>query len=93
MKTEVYSWRVSADLKAALEREARSQKASVAAVLDHAARDWLSKSHTETQSDEEQLRLHKAAAQCFGAFAGTNSHRSENVRQDVRQRLRKKYDR
>jgi type II secretory pathway component PulL len=93
MKTEVYSWRVSADLKSALEREARRRKASLSALLDLAARDWLSKGYAETQGDEEQLRLQKAAAQCFGAFAGRDAHRSENVGQELRQRLRKKYDR
>jgi hypothetical protein len=34
-KTEVYTWRVSAALKAGLEEEARSQRRSVADLLDH----------------------------------------------------------
>jgi hypothetical protein len=41
MKTEVYSWRVSPDIKTGLEREARRRKMSVSAVLDLAAREWL----------------------------------------------------
>ena len=41
MKTEVYSWRVSSDLKPDLEREAHSRKASLASLLDTAAREWL----------------------------------------------------
>ena len=41
MKSEVYSWRVSTELKSGLEREARRRKISVSAVLDLAAREWL----------------------------------------------------
>jgi hypothetical protein len=93
MKSEVYSWRVSTDLKTGLEREARRRKMPVSAVLDLAARDWLNKCGAEIDGDEEQSRLQKAASKCFGAFAGANAHRSENARQTVRQRLRRHYDR
>jgi hypothetical protein len=89
MKSEVYSWRVSTDLKTGLEREARRRRISVSAVLDLAARDWLNKG----QGDEQQPRLHKAASKCFGSLASGNAHRSENARQAVRQRLRRHYDR
>src|SRR5260370_1329008 len=41
MKSEVYSWRGSPDLKSSLEREARLPKASVSMVLEVAARGWL----------------------------------------------------
>ena len=93
MKSEVYSWRVSTDLKTGLEREARRRKISVAAVLDLAARDWLNKGGAEIDGDEEQARLQKAAAKCFGSLASGNTHRSENARQAVRQRLRRHYGR
>ena len=93
MKSEVYSWRVSTDLKTGLEREAHRRKISVSAVLDLAARDWLSQSGTETDADEEQPRLHKAASKCFGTLASGNAHRSENARQALRRRLRRHYER
>jgi hypothetical protein len=93
MKSEVYSWRVSTDLKTGLEREARQRKISVAAVLDLAARDWLNKGGAEIKGDEEQARLQKAASKCFGTLASGNAHRSENARQAVRQRLRRHYGR
>ena len=93
MKNEVYSWRVSTDLKTGLEREAHRRKISVAAVLDLAARDWLNKGGADIEGDDEQLRLHKAASKCFGALASGNAHRSENARQAVRQRLRRHYGR
>jgi hypothetical protein len=93
MKNEVYSWRVSTDLKTGLEREARRRKLSLSAVLDLAARDWLNKGSAEIDGDEEQLRLRKAASECFGAVASGHAHRSENARQAVRQRLRRRHDR
>jgi hypothetical protein len=93
MKTEVYSWRVSTDLKSGLEREARRRKTSIGAVLDLAARDWLSRSGAEAGSEAEQLRLHKAAARCIGIIATGNPVRSENAREVVRQRLRRRHGR
>jgi hypothetical protein len=93
MKSEVYSWRVSTDLKTGLEREAHRRKISVSAALDLAARDWLDKGGAESEGDEEQARLQKAASKCFGTLASGNRRRSENARQAVRQRLRRRYGR
>ena len=93
MKSEVSRWRVSTDLKTGLEREARRRKVSLSAVLDLAARDWLNKGGAETEGDEEQLRLQKAASKCLGSLASGDAHRSENARQAVRRRLRRHYDR
>jgi len=93
MKSEVYSWRVSADLKTGLEREARRRKVSVSVVLDLAARDWLDRGGAKIEGDEKQPRLHKAASKCFGVLASGDAHRSENAGQAVRQRLRRRNDR
>jgi len=93
MKTEVYSWRVSTDLKSGLEREARRRKTSIGVVLDLAARDWLSRSGAEAGSETEQLRLHKAAARSIGTIAGGNPGRSQGAREAVRQRLRQRHAR
>jgi hypothetical protein len=90
MKTEVYSWRVSPDLKTGLEREARRRKMSLSAVLDLAAQDWLKKSDTDDDDDQKQRSLHQAASECFGIFAGGDPRRSEKVGQAVRQRLRRR---
>jgi hypothetical protein len=90
MNSEVYSWRVSTDLKTGLEREARRRKISVSAALDLAARDWLERGGAEIEGDEEQARLQKAASKCFGVLASGNADRSENARQAVRQRLRRR---
>jgi hypothetical protein len=93
MKTEVYSWRVARDLKSELEDEARRRKSSVSSILNQAVREWLDKSGEDVGSDEAQRRLRQAVSKCFGAFAGGDSHRSENARKAVRQRLRGRHGR
>ena len=93
MKTEVCSWRVSADIKAGLEREARRRKLSLAAVLDLAAEEWLKKSASGTCDDDEQRRLREAASKCFGSIAGGDPLRSQNAARAVRERLRIRHGR
>ncbi len=93
MKTEVYSWRVSTEMKTGLEREARRRKLSLAAVLDLAADEWLKKTASLTNDDEEQRRLQQAALKCFGSFAGDDPLRSEKAARTVRERLRRQYGR
>jgi hypothetical protein len=90
MKTEVYSWRVSPELKSGLEREARRRKLSLSAVLDLAASEWLNHSHADSGSDEEQRRLHDAATRTLGSFAGGDPARSRKVRQSVREGLQRR---
>ncbi len=90
MKTEVYSWRVSTDLKVGLEREARRRNISLAALLDQAARDLLSSGTSVAEDDQEQVRLHAAAADCLGSIAGGNPQRSGNARAAIRQRLQRR---
>ena len=94
MKTEVYSWRVSADLKEALEDEARRENLSLAKLLDKMSRRWLKDHRAQRLDDEaEQARLHAAAAKFLGAIRGDNPHRAASVRELVRERLAQKYDR
>jgi hypothetical protein len=91
MKTEVYSWRVSADLKSDLERAARRRKISLSAALDLAAQEWLQKSEADPDDAERQKELQRAASACFGAFASGKRRRSETARQIIRERLRRKH--
>jgi hypothetical protein len=96
MKNEVYSWRVSTDIKTSLERAARRRKISLSRVLDMAAQEWLKSSGSEGGDDETQRRLHDAAAECFGCFgsmASGESRRSETASGTVRERLRRHYGR
>jgi hypothetical protein len=85
MKTEVCNWRVSTELKAALEREARRRKISLSAALDLAAHEWL-------KNAVEQRRLHAAAAKTFGTIEGQPGD-AENAREIVRQRIRQRHGR
>jgi hypothetical protein len=94
MKTEVYSWRVSRELKSELEEEARRRTLSLSAMLDLAVKEWLSNRGTDAESDEkEQRRLHAAAAKYFGSIAGTDPTRSANVSRLVRERLQRQHGR
>lgn len=93
MKTEVYSWRVSSEIKTSLEREARRRKISMSAALDAAAGEWLQKSAAESGGDEEQRRLQKTASKWLGSLASGNAKRSETASRCVRDRLRRRYGR
>jgi hypothetical protein len=93
MKTEVYSWRVSSELKQELEREARRRKASVSSLLDTAAREWLQKSRASLADDEEQKRLHASAAAFIGSISRNIPYSPEIVRETIRSRVNRRYDR
>jgi hypothetical protein len=93
MKTEVYSWRLSEELKSDLEREAHLRKVSVSSVLETAVRDWLKKSNSDVPDDQAQQKLRAAAARCLGVLKGLNSRRAETTREAVRKRLRRRYAR
>ena len=93
MKSEVYSWRVSTELKMDLEREARHRNTSLSAVLSLAVREWLKKSDPEIDGNDEQCRLHQAASKCLGVFASGETRRSESAREVIRKRLRTRHGR
>ena len=86
-KSEVYSWRLAPELKAALEQEARRERASVGGLLERIAVGWLSGRRSGTNDDEEQARLRAGAVKTFGKIAGGDPHRSTTVRAAVRRRL------
>jgi hypothetical protein len=93
MGSEVYSWRVSTELKSDLEREAALRKTSVSAVLNLAVREWLKKSAMSVDEDAQQQALHEAASKCLGTMAGRDSRRAENASRIVRERLRRRHAR
>jgi len=93
MKTEVYSWRLSGDLKSDIEREARLRKVPVSAVLETAVRDWLKKGETDLSDEDAQHRLHAAAANSFGAVTRGNPRRAETARAALRERLKRRHAR
>jgi post-segregation antitoxin (ccd killing protein) len=93
MKQEVYSWRVSEDLKSDLEREARLRKVPISQILETAVRDLLRKTADNRPEDEVQRALHKSAARCLGSIAGANPRRAETGRRTIREKLRSRYGR
>jgi hypothetical protein len=93
MKNEVYSWRLSGELKSDLERKARLRRVPVSAVLETAVRDWLKNSDSEIPEEDAQRRLQAAASNCFGTIAIGNSRRAETARDAVRKRLRRRHAR
>jgi uncharacterized damage-inducible protein DinB len=87
-KTEVYSWRLSADMKTALEREAKRANQSVGRLLDHIVEQWMDAAKRSNDSEEpEQLRLHEAASRWLGAPRRGNPYRAEQARRAIRARL------
>lgn len=57
MKTEVYSWRLSENLKSELKRQARARQVPISSILDMALRDWLKRNDPGTEDQETQRRL------------------------------------
>ena len=91
MKTEVYSWRVSAHRKAELESEALREGVSLARLLEDISTEWL---NTRRTSDEtEQAAIRKRAMAAIGSIAGGDPHRSSQTSERVKEILRKKYGR
>ena len=94
MKTEVYSWRLSAERKAELEEEARREGESLSALLDRVTRDWLTERRKGQADDEaEQGAIRRRAMAAIGSVAGGDRHRSSQASQRVREVLRKRYGR
>jgi predicted transcriptional regulator len=93
MRTHVYSWRLSSELKSDLERHARLRKVPVSTILDMAVREWLKNSAREVSGDEEQRKLHAEAEKYIGVIKGLDRNRSETVRETIRKKLRRRYGR
>jgi hypothetical protein len=90
MKTEVYSWRVSADRKTELESEARREGTSLSRLLDQITASWLKERRAGRNGDEaEQAELRKRVMATVGTIRGGDPTLSTRVREIVRARLAK----
>ena len=90
-KSEVYSWRVTPETKAALEHVARDERSSIGRVLERIVGEWLAARTRGADGDEaEQARRHAAAARALGTIRGGNRQRSEQARALIRRRLRQR---
>jgi hypothetical protein len=87
-KNEVYSWRVEADVKSALEDAARAEGMSMAQLLGRIVREWLRR-RKELAVDEEaeQLRLREEAERYVGSLSlGRGPYTAARVREHVRRK-------
>ena len=91
MKTEVYSWRVSAQRKAELESEARREGTSLAALLEQITTNWLEERRAGRNGDEaEQAALRKRVMATVGTIRSGDPYLSSQVREVVQARLLEK---
>jgi hypothetical protein len=92
MKTEVYSWRVSAERKAELEAEARREGTSLSGLLDRVTADWLAERRNGHSDDElEQAAIRKRALAAIGSVAGDDPTRAERASELVREIINQKH--
>jgi post-segregation antitoxin (ccd killing protein) len=93
MKSSVYSWRLSPDLKSDLVREARARRVPVSKLIETAVRNFIGKEERVESRAEQQARIHAAAAPFIGAISGDDPYRSERVGELVREQLAQRYGR
>jgi hypothetical protein len=92
MKTEVYSWRISAARKAELEDEARRQGTSLAELLEQITSTWLQQRRAGRNGEEaEQVALRKRVMATVGTIRTADPALSSRVREIVRGRLLEKH--
>ena len=87
-KTDVYSWRLSRTRKAALEHAARTERTSVAELLDRITGEWVqARRGPGGEDDIEQARLRTAALRLVGQIHGGDPERARQARIRVRAKL------
>jgi hypothetical protein len=92
MKTEVYSWRLSAELKAGLEAQARHESKSLSALLQELASEGLrARRNGHSHDDAEQAAIRKRALKAIGACAGGDPTASQRSRELVREIIYRKH--
>jgi hypothetical protein len=92
-KTEVYSWRLDADLKRRLEEAARAEKTSVGGLLERMARHWLGRGRPDEDDEALQRRLHAEAEKWIGSISSGDPDGSEQVKERVREYVKQKLKR
>ena len=93
MKSEVYSWRLSPDLKWALEEAARREHVSVSRLLERIAREWLKTQAWVAEDEAEQARLRAAAAPYIGSLRSGDPDLAERASERVRELILKAHGR
>jgi len=92
-KSEVYSWRLTRELKIQLEAAARDEKTSIGTVLDRVVREWLAKrTFSEEDDAEQQRRLRERAMKAGGTVSiGLGPYTNARVREVMGEQLEKKH--
>jgi hypothetical protein len=92
MKTEVYSWRLSAERKAELEEEARREGTSLSELLDRVTADLLARRRNGRANDEaEQTAIRRRASSAIGSVRGGDPTFSARTSELVREIIYKKH--
>ena len=93
-KTEVYSWRLSLELKDSLEALARSQGRSLADLLEEMTMERIERGNLAGESEwERQEKLRAAAMRFVGAISGDDPDRAAKSSELVRARLAARHGR
>jgi hypothetical protein len=91
MKTEVYSWRVSAQKKAELASEARREGTSLAELLERITAEWLRKRSNSRNGDAaEQAALRRRVMATVGTIRSGDPMLATRARETVRERIQRK---
>jgi hypothetical protein len=91
MKTEVYSWRLSAHLKSQLQEAARAEQKSMSDLLEEIVKSWLHYARGQSDAEEErQRRVREAVMKCAGTIEGSPDL-AENARSEVRARIARRH--
>jgi hypothetical protein len=92
MKTEVYSWRLSAIRKAELEEQARRERTSLSALLDRVTAEWLAERRNGHAGDEaEQAAIRRRAMAAIGSIKGGDPTRSQRASELAREIINRKH--
>ena len=92
MKTEVYSWRVSAQKKSELESEARREGTSLAKLLDDITAMWLRERRNGRNGEEaEQAALRRRVMATVGLIRSGDPTLATRAREIVRERIVRKH--
>jgi len=92
MKTEVYSWRVSADRKAALEEEARREGTTVSGLLDRVTGDWLAQRRNgHSHDDDAQAALRKRVMKTVGTIRSGDPTLASRARGVIQEQVLRKH--
>jgi hypothetical protein len=89
MKTEVYSWRVSARRKAELESEARRAGTSLAGLLERITDKWLEERRNGDEAAQAALR--RRVMKTVGTIRGGDPTLASRASEIVRERILSKH--